>query len=90
MARAGADPWRFEGGGTTPLFVDVTQSGGTISFSYKGGSLTGALSLSGDFTADAAPSPSLPCGADMTGHILASGKTQNDPAHGRFRARGGS
>jgi len=32
---ASADPWRFEGGGTTPLFVNVVQSGGTISFVYK-------------------------------------------------------
>ena len=90
---AGADAtgkWRFEEAGTSPAFVDIAQSGSAISFAYEGESFAGSVSGSGDFTADAAPSPSLPCGADMTGHILSSAKTQNDPAHGRFRARGGS
>ena len=65
--------WRFERASAPSEFVDVVQSGTTLTFHYLGHDFTGTVSTSGDYTVDAGPNVPPTCSAQMGGRVLASG-----------------
>src|SRR5712691_8540049 len=59
--------WRFEQADAPPEFVDVVQSGSTITLNYAARTFTGTISTNGDYTADAGPAPPPACSGHLNG-----------------------